>query len=85
MLRRMAELFVIVAALVTLTKAATSAEDRVQSERLAMYYRYLDFESLLKGGSIHPHWMTDGSSFWYAEVLRTTGSFGRSIPKTIAR
>jgi dipeptidyl aminopeptidase/acylaminoacyl peptidase len=32
-----------------------------------MYYRYLGFASLVKGGSIQPHWMMDGSSFWYAE------------------
>jgi len=37
------------------------------SEREAMYYRYLEFASYVKGGSIEPHWMADGSSFWYAE------------------
>ncbi|MGH2397404.1 MAG: DPP IV N-terminal domain-containing protein, partial [bacterium] len=38
-----------------------------QSEREAMYYRYLEFASLVKGGSVQPHWMADGSSFWCAE------------------
>ena len=32
-----------------------------------MYYRYLEFPSYVKGGAIEPHWMADGSSFWYAE------------------
>ena len=32
-----------------------------------MYHRYLEFASLVKGGTIEPHWMADGSSFWYAE------------------
>jgi hypothetical protein len=32
-----------------------------------MYYPYLEFPSLVKGGSIEPHRMADGSSFWYAE------------------
>jgi dipeptidyl aminopeptidase/acylaminoacyl peptidase len=32
-----------------------------------MYYRYLNLQSLVKGGSVRPHWMADGSSFWYAE------------------
>ncbi len=32
-----------------------------------MYYRYLEFPSYVKGGSVDPHWMADGSSFWYAE------------------
>ncbi len=38
-----------------------------QAEREAMYYRYLEFASYVKGGSIEPHWMADGKSFWYAE------------------
>ena len=43
------------------------AQETSQSEREAMYSRYLKFPSLVKGGSIEPHWMADGSSFWYAE------------------
>ena len=43
------------------------AQDTVQSEREAMYERYLEFASYVKGGSIEPHWMADGSSFWYTE------------------
>ncbi|MCA1607578.1 MAG: DPP IV N-terminal domain-containing protein, partial [Acidobacteria bacterium] len=38
-----------------------------RAEREAMYYRYLNFASYVKGGSITPHWMADGSSFWYTE------------------
>ena len=45
----------------------TRAQQAEQSEREAMYYRYLEFPSYVKGGSIEPHWMVDGSSFWYAE------------------
>ncbi|HUF53224.1 MAG TPA: DPP IV N-terminal domain-containing protein [Dehalococcoidia bacterium] len=45
----------------------TGAQDTKQAEREAMYYRYLEFASYVKGGSIEPHWMADGSSFWYAE------------------
>ncbi len=44
-----------------------SAKEGEQSEREAMYYRYLEFPSYVKGGSIQPHWVADGSSFWYAE------------------
>lgn len=43
------------------------AQEVKQPEREAMYYRYLDFPSYVKGGSVTPHWMADGSSFWYAE------------------
>ena len=50
-----------------LTVPPVCAQESAQSEREAMYYRYLDFPSYVKGGSITPHWMADGSSFWYAE------------------
>jgi len=43
------------------------AQEAEQSEREAMYYRYLEFSSYVKGGKVDPHWMADGSSFWYAE------------------
>jgi len=43
------------------------AQQAEQSEREAMYYRYLDFASYVKDGKIEPHWMDDDSSFWYAE------------------
>jgi dipeptidyl aminopeptidase/acylaminoacyl peptidase len=43
------------------------AQDPTRSEREEMYYRYLELHSYVKGGSIEPHWMADGSSFWYAE------------------
>lgn len=46
---------------------AQSEGESEQSEREAMYYRYLEFPSYVKGGSIEPHWMADGSSFWYVE------------------
>jgi dipeptidyl-peptidase 4 len=44
-----------------------SAAETSASERQAMYQRYLEFASYVKGGSVTPHWMADGSSFWYAE------------------
>ncbi len=47
--------------------APTRAQETVQSGREAMYYKYLNFASYVKGGSIEPHWMADGISFWYAE------------------
>ena len=62
---RIRESVIVLAALATLTQAF--AGDLAQSQRLAMYYRYLGLASLVKGGSIQPHWMVDGSSFWYAE------------------
>lgn len=46
---------------------SAGAQEVEKSEREAMYHRYLEFASYVKGGSITPHWMADGSSFWYAE------------------
>lgn len=43
------------------------AQEPTRSEREEMYYRYFELDSYVKGGSIEPHWMADGSSFWYAE------------------
>ncbi len=43
------------------------AQETAQTEREAMYHRYLEFASYVKGGNVDPHWMADGSSFWYAE------------------
>ena len=33
----------------------------------SLHEAYLSITSLVKGGSVQPHWMQDGSSFWYAE------------------
>ena len=49
------------------TTPLVPAQEAPQSERKAMYERYLEFPSYVKGGRIEPHWMADGSSFWYAE------------------
>ncbi|MGH7587690.1 MAG: alpha/beta hydrolase family protein [Gemmatimonadota bacterium] len=38
----------------------------------------MNFASLVRGGSIQPHWMQDGSSFWYAESVK--GAVATPIP-----
>lgn len=60
-------MLVIFFASIGLHAALVPAQEASQAEREAMYYRYLEFPSYVKGGSIQPHWMADGSSFWYAE------------------
>ncbi len=54
-------------AALSLVQSPVRAQEAIPSEREAMYYRYLEFASLVKGGSVQPHWMADGNSFWYAE------------------
>ena len=51
----------------TLFAGSVHAQEASQTEREAMYYRYLEFAAYVKGGSIEAHWMADGSSLWYAE------------------
>jgi len=58
---------VVIAPLGSAQERKQSRPESGQAEREAMYYRYLEFPSYVKGGSITPHWMADGSSFWYAE------------------
>ena len=58
------------------------AQPDAQSKREAMYYRYLEFPSLVKGGSIEPHWLADGSSFWYAEGAPENTVIYKVDPKT---
>ena len=59
--------FIIVVICLLVNVPLVHAKETTQSEREAMYYRYLEFPSYVKGGSVEPHWMADGSSFWYAE------------------
>jgi hypothetical protein len=58
--------FLLVAGLLV-TARVVGAQETTQSERETMYRRYLDFPSKAMGGWLPPHWMADGSSFWYAE------------------
>jgi len=62
--------------------AQSFAQTAAQFEREAMYRRYLKFASLVKGGSAHPHWMMDGSSFWYAEGAPDDTVIWRVDPRT---
>lgn len=58
--------FILFVSLVVIA-SSNRAQETEQSDREAMYYRYLEFASYVKGGVVEPHWMADGSSFWYAE------------------
>lgn len=63
MLRLKTTIFVFLAAsLLPFAPLVWSDESR-QTEREAMYRRYLEFPSYVKGGKVEPHWMADGSSF----------------------
>ncbi len=61
------------------------AQGAMQSDREVMYHRYLEFASYMEGGSIQPHWMLDGSSFWYAEGVPDNTIIYKVNPKTNSR
>ncbi len=65
--------------------AALKAQEAVQAEREAMYYRYLEFPPYVKGGSVEPHWMADGSSFWYAEGAPANTVIWKVDPRASAK
>jgi len=54
-----------IAVLVVLCVGQTFAAEDLDRE--ARYQRYLQFASMVKGGTIQPNWMEDGQSFWYVE------------------
>jgi dipeptidyl aminopeptidase/acylaminoacyl peptidase len=56
-------------ALIALASTLSAAADDAKSLREEMYRRYLGVPSLIRGGSIEPHWLPDGSRFWYAEGM----------------
>ena len=43
------------------------AEEDKYAKRNAVFYKYMRFSSLVKGGRVEPHWMADKNTFWYAE------------------
>jgi hypothetical protein len=59
-----------------------SAQEPTRSEREEMYYRYLDLRSYVNSGKVEPHWMADGSSFWYAEGAPANTIIWKVDPKT---
>src|SRR5204863_9504218 len=44
--------------------STVAAQDSGSAER---FNRFLNFGALVRGGSVSPNWLADGSSFWYAE------------------
>lgn len=57
------------------------AQETTQSDREVMFQRYLEFPSLIEGGSIEPNWMADGVSFWYADVTSDHTVFYKVDPE----
>ncbi len=56
-----------VALLLASQASASSAQTSSLPGSDSLYNAYMNFASLVRGGSIEPHWMQDGSSFWFVE------------------
>ena len=52
------------------------------AEREAMYRKYLEFQSYIKGGRVEPHWLADGNSFWFAEETPNGKAFWKVEPQS---
>ena len=58
------------------------SQDAKQAEHEAMYRKYLEFSSYVKGGRVEPRWMADGNSFWYVEGAPGDPIFWKVDPET---
>ncbi len=65
--RGVTPIFPVAVLCLALTATPLPAQMPSFAEREAMYLRYLELGTLIEGGSVEPHWMADGNSFWYAE------------------
>jgi dipeptidyl aminopeptidase/acylaminoacyl peptidase len=45
----------------------SATEPLTNEQREERFFRQLQFNGLIRGGEVTPHWLRDGSSFWYAE------------------
>lgn len=70
-----------VVAAAVLAGTAAQGQSVIPPEREASYERMaIGFKSSIRGGSIEPHWMADGHSFWYAEGPSTNPSILKVDP-----
>lgn len=68
--------------LIILSIIGVSAQNVVQSSNEVRQESYLNFDSLVKGGRVRPHWMNDGNSFWFADGTPDNTIFYKVNPKT---
>ncbi len=59
--------FLLVLLCLAVSAPLVPAQEAGQSEREVMYRRFQKFWDYVEGGVVKPHWLADGSNFWYAE------------------
>ena len=57
--------------MVVSTARSAVAQAGGPATREAMYRRYQDIAFMVPAATVEPHWMADGTSFWYAEEIVT--------------
>ena len=53
--------------ILALQESPVLAQSPTRPDPDSIYTAYMNFASLVKGGSVQAYWMQDGSSFWFAE------------------
>ena len=57
----------IVTVLTAAAQHSVAAHQGTPATRDSIFRRFLDYGSMVRGGAIEPHWLADGSSFWFAK------------------
>ena len=65
-----AQLLAVFAAMAATPRLA-SPQTAGSSAREDMYRRYQDIAFMVRAGTVEPHWLADGASFWYADEVTT--------------
>lgn len=82
MMKQRIATLVLVGASLLATAPTVNAQEAKRAERERTYQRYLEFASLVKGGTVQANWMADGHSFWYAEGAPDQTVIYKVDPKT---
>lgn len=72
-------------ALVIAASITSAAIADTWSERVARYELFTAFGSLVRGGSVDPHWISNGRQFWYGKPVSTGHTFVLVDTRTGAR
>ena len=56
----------VIVACLALSFSPAAAQQSDSARREERFWRFLSFGTMVRGGAVSPHWMADGSSFWYS-------------------
>jgi dipeptidyl aminopeptidase/acylaminoacyl peptidase len=65
---------VVAAVAAVATAGPSSAQSATAPTREEMYRRYQQIAFMVRGGTVEPHWMADGTRFWYSDETTADSS-----------